>query len=531
MNVICWKIIRVKSGMFFFYFSLVLIPLKSYGLNETGQNFPSVTCPNKLPLPKGYVEWTDNPEKVISVEWMYGKHICESFPTCHHLGNEIESLSPQLMPVEIQPGVRLRFYPSRKINESIAFQYFKVDNNSFEICQTSGGKPLVGERTSEDVYIELKDMDYGSNYFLAEMTPELIYKCKYGLKLNVTVKKNDCQEPKMKDACWKRGRCVTHRTQKSYTCQCCPGWTGKYCEDKDACVSSPCLNDGKCLDHYGDPTGKKYNCSCKLGFTGENCESHVNNLCDKQPCLHNATCVGNRTYFECNCPPAFKGDHCEVDRNDCYSNPCINGLCIDKADAYQCYCMPGYSGRNCEINLQKCVSSPCQNGGHCSQIGSGYECFCPNGFTGEKCEIKVDLCKPSPCKNEEDCVDLGKEFKCICKNGWTGNLCEINVNECESYPCKNGGKCKDLEASFECLCFHGFSGELCEDFDVSTVGNEVSKGTFPSKINHLVIIAGTLGGAVLLAVIILSVCYFKTHGTSQIRAWKQRYFAYERHEK
>lgn len=61
--------------MFFFYFSLILIPHNIFGLKGSGNALPSVTCPNKLPLLGGYIEWTDEPEKFASVEWMYSKVI------------------------------------------------------------------------------------------------------------------------------------------------------------------------------------------------------------------------------------------------------------------------------------------------------------------------------------------------------------------------------------------------------------------------------------------------------------------------
>ena len=45
-------------------------------------------------------------------------------------------------------------------------------------------------------------------------------------------------------------------------CSCEAGFTGKYCNDSiDDCASSPCLNEGRCLDLHLD-----YKCKCPNGF-------------------------------------------------------------------------------------------------------------------------------------------------------------------------------------------------------------------------------------------------------------------------
>ena len=38
--------------------------------------------------------------------------------------------------------------------------------------------------------------------------------------------------------------------------------------DTDDCASSPCMNDGICIDQLAD-----YSCECKDAWTGKNCEN------------------------------------------------------------------------------------------------------------------------------------------------------------------------------------------------------------------------------------------------------------------
>jgi len=49
---------------------------------------------------------------------------------------------------------------------------------------------------------------------------------------------------------------------------------------------------------------------------------------------------------------------------------------------YSCYCIDGYTGINCEINWDECWSDPCLNGGTCNDGVAAYNCTCPDGFVG-----------------------------------------------------------------------------------------------------------------------------------------------------
>lgn len=67
------------------------------------------------------------------------------------------------------------------------------------------------------------------------------------------------------------------KTQSQLLCFC----TGNRCEtNTDECLSTPCLNNGSCIDDINS-----YKCHCRRGFIGTNCETNVNE-CWPDPCLH-----------------------------------------------------------------------------------------------------------------------------------------------------------------------------------------------------------------------------------------------------
>ncbi|KAL5010513.1 hypothetical protein ScPMuIL_012818 [Solemya velum] len=69
------------------------------------------------------------------------------------------------------------------------------------------------------------------------------------------------------DSCLNGGFC--HVFAGSYKCACVVGYTGKYCENRvDACVVSPCRNNGTCTSS----TGNSYTCTCAVGYKGVDCE-------------------------------------------------------------------------------------------------------------------------------------------------------------------------------------------------------------------------------------------------------------------
>jgi hypothetical protein len=56
----------------------------------------------------------------------------------------------------------------------------------------------------------------------------------------------------------------------------------------------------------------------------------------------------------------------------CYKNTCANNsTCIAKSNTYQCVCLPGYHGEKCEQLIDACYGQPCKNQGACNVLMEG----------------------------------------------------------------------------------------------------------------------------------------------------------------
>ncbi|KAG8190974.1 hypothetical protein JTE90_010834 [Oedothorax gibbosus] len=350
--------------------------------------------------------------------------------------------------------------------------------------------------------------------------------CAVSWSLNVTVRADECQRDHQ--VCSGKGNCrADHSKASRLTCQCCPGYVGRFCEERDACFARPCQHGGFCVDITEGLTGSTFQCLCPHGFRGEACEEEVS-ACERNPCLHNGTCRGNQSAYWCDCPPGYSGRHCDASLNLCLSSPCVHGVCEDALGTYKCYCLPGYGGEHCEFEYDECDSSPCINGGACEDLVAGYRCHCGPGYAGRRCYTKLDLCAPNPCPPPAHCVDRGNNYSCICHPGYNGPGCTQQYDPCFPNPCQNGGSCWPSLDSFFCSCRPGYTGDTCEELrypglalahtleDTSVYRSSATIGPAAPQRPHwqsASIAAATLAGTCLMVVAVVTVCHCKVHKT------------------
>lgn len=179
--------------------------------------------------------------------------------------------------------------------------------------------------------------------------------------------------------------------------------------------------------------------------------------CESDPC-HNGVCVDEVDGFHCNCEnTGYIGTLCDLNENECKRKPniCLNGgICYDTYGSYVCECQANFEGFNCEQLIDQCSANPCENGATCINRKDGVQCVCPHGFFGVYCE------------NGNECGrDCPKGTECI-----SGECCEPDVNgkQCKTLStadcnCLNGGTCNGNGNSTVCICPEGFEGSICEN--------------------------------------------------------------------
>uniref|UniRef100_A0A0N4ZTP9 Neurogenic locus Notch protein n=1 Tax=Parastrongyloides trichosuri TaxID=131310 RepID=A0A0N4ZTP9_PARTI len=263
----------------------------------------------------------------------------------------------------------------------------------------------------------------------------------------------------------------------SYTCKCLYGFTGETCEQKDYCLSKPCVNvneenENSCINLDND-----YKCECAEGFIGKNCTIDINE-CELYPgiCLNNGRCVNKKGFYTCECDRRFTGPNCQyLTRDVLKEEKCFNNGAFDNRKG-KCICTDGFTGRFCEKRAQHCTVDLCKNGGVCRESIYDTNCYCPEGYEGEFCEQEVNFClEDDVCKNGGTCLNRKGSFICLCPYGVSGRFCENNYDDCYNNKCHKGSKCVDLIGSYKCQCEEGRFGQYCQFIDYCHPSNNKCK--------------------------------------------------------
>jgi len=119
-------------------------------------------------------------------------------------------------------------------------------------------------------------------------------------------------------------------------------------DDYEPCKEYPCVEENSSCE-----LNDMYNpvCVCFEGFEGRYCDVDIDE-CSSSPCLNNGTCVDGRNMFSCECTFLYEGRICEIEKDNlCSPNPCKNkGKCLysEEMTSVQCECKEGYAGELCE---------------------------------------------------------------------------------------------------------------------------------------------------------------------------------------
>ncbi|XP_064094412.1 delta and Notch-like epidermal growth factor-related receptor [Macrobrachium nipponense] len=415
---------------------------------------------------------------------------------------------------------------------------WKASVSEWSSCSTREGGQ-IGETSPEGIVtITPRFLQVGTNYFIGRSS----WSSTECFQLQVTVRSSECGEGSL---CSGKGICYANATMEHFQCKCCKSYMGSHCEEMNACISNPCLNNGICLDIQEGHDGDTFQCLCRFGYRGRYCEQQTN-LCESYPCKNGGTCTGNHSTFTCHCPSGWSGTQCtepvettalatgggsDDDLAGCAGSPCNNGICVESANKeIGCFCHPGFGGQHCEFEYNECVSNPCENGGTCVDHVGKFECLCGRGYTGERCQIKYDLCTPDPCAPSRVCVDKGNSYSCECLNGLSEDDCGPHIQVCNPNPCENGGTCWIVPQArlFYCSCRPGFTGGRCQGITLDTHDEAVPEtvgavGTVEPgpldvhlPLNHMrniYVAFATLASALLIFALVVGVCHCRVNRT------------------
>ncbi|XP_069930753.1 protein eyes shut homolog isoform X2 [Oryctolagus cuniculus] len=376
-------------------------------------------------------EWHPQPSLYV-VNWTLTENICVDFyRECWALDTNVKmntldfQVIPQICPLQIQFGDILVIstessLQSLELNLMNASEALFIDclQNTMIEDQLLFDYKLKGMQTVNSQWL-----DVGTHYFISVVTsgPSL---CQLGLRLNVTVKQQFCQETLGVEFCSGHGKCLSNIWNKSYSCQCQTPYSGKYCEELDVCYYKPCKNNGSCISRRGEWNKHGYECICNPPFTGRNC-SEIIGRCQAHICFH-----GN----------------------------CSNII----ANSFICECDEEFSGPFCEDSIKPYDSWSCWKEGIYQNSTSFCKFEYPEEFLNQNCEFDTSECSSIATWNGTNCINSSNDVMCICSPMMTGKFCKIIEMPHESFPEKNNITCSTHEEDWHCSCIPGITGKIGE---------------------------------------------------------------------
>ncbi|XP_059971085.1 protein eyes shut homolog [Mesoplodon densirostris] len=376
-------------------------------------------------------EWRTQPSTYV-VNWTVTENIClEFYGDClfgdvntkmNTSGNQVV---PQICPLQIQLGDILVIssepslqYPEINVMNVSEASFIDCLQNTTTEDQLLFGCNLKGMHTVNSQWLSV-----GTHYFITVMPsgPSL---CQLGLRLNVTVKEQFCQEYLSSELCSGHGTCLTEVWSKIYSCHCQPPFSGKYCQELDSCSCKPCKNNDSDINKR-----EKWN------IQG----------------------------YECVCHPQIKGINCSEIIGQCQPHICFHGNCRNIiANSFICECEEPFSGPFCEESMEHCVSQSCWKGEISQNKSSAYILECTEGFLNQNCETDVNECSPKPCENVTDCTDILPDIMCMFSPICTVKLCKQIQTPLDAFPCKINATSMKYEKDYHCSCITGFTGKNSE---------------------------------------------------------------------
>ncbi|XP_027023125.2 protein crumbs homolog 2b isoform X2 [Tachysurus fulvidraco] len=322
----------------------------------------------------------------------------------------------------------------------------------------------------------------------------------------------------------------------------------EHCVSDETCKGRPCLNGGECIIIWND-----FICSCPQNYTGKTCDIRV--WCASSPCAIGSQCVDLPDGYECLANATFENNALKFSASGSLSAPVTvvsvklrtrteNGTLLRSSSGLEFFHMgllnsfilvkicnsknqevlPFYSdvevsdGEWHYVELRKTrlrYGSSLWKLTVDGQMANLSKVFAANldffnhstvwlaeNFTGCLGEVRIGgvylplvggiheeapqfskfihygcikepkigcsgapVCVLQPCLNNGSCRDLFNLYRCDCAPGWQGENCQDDINECISGPCIHG-TCKNLPGEYLCQCALGYRGRHCnEDVD------------------------------------------------------------------